>query len=306
MNRISSSDDENNEILNEIKEFKLPNIFKNSILLNIKNENESLKQLARKVVLRLLIENKIKIIEDMCDSEENYDEVKIDDLGLAEIKDEEEEYEDDEENSEDDDDEEKRPQKHKSINDMINLKCQNSFEEFIKTKNRNFSKLNGLWLFQDANVDAIRDWNLKQSCNYPHCSICLLFKFKPSLYLSNDEEASFLLEAQSSSSISSTSSDMVKSHSELCISTIINENENKLKLKILKSASSYVVKPKQVISKTLPKNSEVLIPEMCFTKHSKTRSKLPDFQRDKIDCLLQCKNCNLTVHQSKSLCSYSV
>ena len=90
----------------------------------------------------------------------------------------------------------------------------------------------------------------------------------------------------------SSSNELAKSNSDLCISSILNESENKLKLKITKTS------PKNVTNKVLPKNSEVLIPEMCFTKHSKTRSKLPDFQRDKIDCLLQCKNCNLTVHQS--------
>lgn len=50
--------------------------------------------------------------------------------------------------------------------------------------------------------------------------------------------------------------------------------------------------------RVVPKNSEILIPEICFTKLSKpNRSKLPDLhQRENIDCLLQCSNCKLTVH----------
>ncbi len=146
---------------------------------------------------------------------------------------------------------------------------------------------NGLWQFQDANIDQIRDWNSKQSSNYPHCSICLLFKHKSNINQTDDDTCT--------PSSSRESPDFQKSHSDLCISSIINDN--KLKLKISKSLLT--VTPKSTVNKQLPKNSEVLIPEMCFTKHSKTRSKLPDFQRDKIDCLLQCKNCSLTVHQSK-------
>jgi hypothetical protein len=55
-------------------------------------------------------------------------------------------------------------------------------------------------------------------------------------------------------------------------------------------------------------NSEILIPEICFTKKSKYRSKqLPEAEvhssdemnkEEKIDCLLQCKSCKLTVHQN--------
>lgn len=51
----------------------------------------------------------------------------------------------------------------------------------------------------------------------------------------------------------------------------------------------------------LPRNSEIFIPEICFTKKTRTRSRLPsksDFNDENIDCLLTCRGCKLTVHQS--------
>jgi hypothetical protein len=57
-------------------------------------------------------------------------------------------------------------------------------------------------------------------------------------------------------------------------------------------------------SAKLPVNSEVLIPETCFLKKSK--KKLQDTERcgKNIDCLLQCKMCKLTVHQSEKFKFY--
>lgn len=52
----------------------------------------------------------------------------------------------------------------------------------------------------------------------------------------------------------------------------------------------------------LPVNSEIIIPEICFAKLNKSKTKSIDFteyKRDSIDCLLQCKCCKVTVHQSK-------
>ena len=51
----------------------------------------------------------------------------------------------------------------------------------------------------------------------------------------------------------------------------------------------------------LPVNSEILIPEVCFMKKSKNKSDASEMLIKKIDCLLQCKMCKLTVHQSKNL-----
>ena len=54
--------------------------------------------------------------------------------------------------------------------------------------------------------------------------------------------------------------------------------------------------------KLAPVNSEIIVSEACFTKKSSQKSKITDliqFKKDsKIDCLLKCKNCNLTVHQN--------
>lgn len=53
-------------------------------------------------------------------------------------------------------------------------------------------------------------------------------------------------------------------------------------------------------SAKIPVNSEILVPEFCFSKHAQAKSKLPlpkDLPRKNIDCLLQCKSCKLTVHQ---------
>lgn len=314
LNRLSLCD--TNAIYKEIKELKMPNILVNSILLlnevNNTNRKSSLKQLARDHVLSLLIESKNNIIQELNNvvdeyigqEEELHDEyTKQENEGcefsLTQLKEELEESGDIEEELEEDDDdvdediEYDQPQRasynYQTANDVINSKCKNSFNEFVKKeKNRNYSKFEGLWNFQDANINLIREWNSKESSNYPHCSICLLFKYKPNLYSTDEDHLN-------SASETSSSTDLAKSNSDLCISTILNENENKLKLKI--TTQKKVANDLKSL-KALPKNSEVIIPEMCFTKHSKTGSKLPDFQRDKIDCLLQCKNCNLTVHQS--------
>lgn len=148
--------------------------------------------------------------------------------------------------------------------------------------------------------------------NYPHCSICLLFKKQinhESLILTPSSSTT-TLKLDEINEIPSSVSDYA-----------ISSSSNTLKLKITKSLSTYAVSPtassKSPSSlnhtssnylieinnkyKRLPKNSEVQLPEMCFAKHSKTRSKLPDFQREKIDCLLHCTNCKVTVHQSKRL-----
>lgn len=54
---------------------------------------------------------------------------------------------------------------------------------------------------------------------------------------------------------------------------------------------------------TIPINSEIIVAETSFTKRSSHKSKLPTeavhFKKDKIDCLLKCKECKLIVHQSK-------
>ena len=44
-------------------------------------------------------------------------------------------------------------------------------------------------------------------------------------------------------------------------------------------------------------NSEILIPENCFLKQN-TDSFYDDFRPERIDCLLECKSCKLTVHQN--------
>jgi hypothetical protein len=298
LQRLSMCGD--NEIYKEIRDLKLPNILINSILLLNEKKKGTLKQLTRDTVFSLLSQNKMNIIQEFQSNDKN--NIVSDDDHIATTTTDDDNDDDDEfiltrlikkEIDQDDKMEfENEPQKaqYQTANDVINLKCQNSLNEFLnKEKNRNYSKLDGLWNFQEANIDKIREWNLSQSSNYPHCSICLLFKYnnnnnnnKQNAYLMDDDDASE----------SSSNNELAKSNSDLCISSILNESENKLKLKITKTS------PKVSSNKILPKNSEVLIPEMCFTKHSKARSKLPDFQRDKIDCLLQCKNCNLTVHQS--------
>ena len=50
----------------------------------------------------------------------------------------------------------------------------------------------------------------------------------------------------------------------------------------------------------LPINSEILVPEVCFSKKTRSRSSidLNENKSDNIDCLLQCKLCKLTVHQN--------
>ena len=50
-------------------------------------------------------------------------------------------------------------------------------------------------------------------------------------------------------------------------------------------------------------NSEILVPEMCFSKRSRARNIIDvnAGKSDNIDCILQCKRCKLTVHQSKNL-----
>jgi hypothetical protein len=54
----------------------------------------------------------------------------------------------------------------------------------------------------------------------------------------------------------------------------------------------------------LPVNSELLVPEICFVKKSRTKTnRLSELtgqrSNENIDCILQCKMCKLTVHQSK-------
>ena len=50
----------------------------------------------------------------------------------------------------------------------------------------------------------------------------------------------------------------------------------------------------------IPINSEILVPEVCFSKKTRSRSfiDLSENKSDNIDCLLQCKLCKLTVHQN--------
>lgn len=49
----------------------------------------------------------------------------------------------------------------------------------------------------------------------------------------------------------------------------------------------------------IPVNSEVILSEKYFTKRSSHHKipKLTELKKDKFDCLLKCKNCNLIVHQ---------
>ncbi|CAF0727957.1 unnamed protein product [Brachionus calyciflorus] len=57
-----------------------------------------------------------------------------------------------------------------------------------------------------------------------------------------------------------------------------------------KSNQNEIVTPKKTI------NSEVLIPEICYLKNSS--EKFYEFRNEKIDCLLECKTCKLSVHQN--------
>jgi hypothetical protein len=133
---------------------------------------------------------------------------------------------------------------------LQNKKCESTFIMQSSCLPKSFyEKTNGIWSFQSLSEcelnEKILKFNQNQSLEYPHCSICLLFK-----------------------------TDTQQQNDEI---SLVKQQQNRL-----------------------PINSEILVPEVCFTK--KTRSRyildLNANKSDNIDCLLSCKSCKLTVHQN--------
>lgn len=83
-------------------------------------------------------------------------------------------------------------------------------------------------------------------------------------------------------------------HCQICL---LFKNQKCSEERNSKKNISFATSGKNDTNHKLPVNSETFIPEICFTKKTKLQS-LSDFNDENIDCLLQCKMCKLTVHQS--------
>ena len=143
-----------------------------------------------------------------------------------------------------------------------------AFDELLNQEDLNDDLSNflkssdGLWQFQNVDNEKLQNQiqqsNQNLSLEYPHCSICLLFK-----------------------------------QHEISAEEKVEKKSDAKNLKSNKQSKQFPHK--------LPVNSEIILSEMSFSKKYRNKSRLPsltEFRCEKIDCLLQCKNCKLTVHQS--------